>query len=294
MSRQVRKRAGWVMICLAWSALGPAAGVALAQDELAPSSISQPARGEDGEGAQGEDRAQAEAVREAERYAEQAFAAYQRGDAALAIVLYKRAYRAAPSADILYNLARIYDRNLGHRPNAIKYYEGYMADPDADPERVVEARTRLETLRELQDAGPQPSAPASSAGPDVGLTVMQGQAGGERTGAALSAMQVGGLVTGGLGLVALGVSGGFGYLANRRFRDADCDGNLCRTGDDVEMVNDARHQAMVSTVAGIGGLVLVAAGTALYLLGGADEEASVQLAPLSSAGLSGSRLTVRW
>jgi tetratricopeptide (TPR) repeat protein len=58
----------------------------------------------------------------AEKKAAQAFEAYQAKRFAEAVGLYLEAHRAAPNADVLYNVARIYDAKLGDRPLAISFY----------------------------------------------------------------------------------------------------------------------------------------------------------------------------
>ena len=80
---------GWLIATasLSWST---AAGPALAQDE--PSSPPDVAR--------------------AESYAAEAFQAYAEKDYPRAVALYQQALDAAPSADIVYNIARIYDTKL--------------------------------------------------------------------------------------------------------------------------------------------------------------------------------------
>src|SRR5688500_17715235 len=48
----------------------------------------------------------------AERYAGEAFEAYRMRDYGRAIALYEQALAAAPSPDIVYNIARVYDTGL--------------------------------------------------------------------------------------------------------------------------------------------------------------------------------------
>ena len=65
----------------------------------------------------------------AERYAGEAFEAYRVRDYGRAVALYEQALAAAPSPDIVYNIARVYDTGLANRRLAIVYYERYAAAP---------------------------------------------------------------------------------------------------------------------------------------------------------------------
>src|SRR5947207_14588639 len=105
-------------------------------------------------------------VSRAEGYAAEAFEAYQKKDYQGAVVLYLKALEAAPSADVLFNLAKIYDTKLNDRQLAMSFYRRYIADPGAEPERVRTANTRLAELRELEaTANEKPAAttPATAA-----------------------------------------------------------------------------------------------------------------------------------
>src|SRR4051794_22780210 len=64
-------------------------------------------------------------VTRAESYAADAFAAYEKKDYQEAVVLYLKALEAAPSADVLFNLAKIYDTKLNDRQLAMSFYRRY-------------------------------------------------------------------------------------------------------------------------------------------------------------------------
>src|SRR5262245_9879778 len=82
-----------------------------------------------------------------ERYAARAYEAYKRKDYQSAIALYQKALEAAPSADILYNIARIYDLREADRALAISFYGRYVDDPGALPDRIELVKRRLAVLR---------------------------------------------------------------------------------------------------------------------------------------------------
>jgi tetratricopeptide (TPR) repeat protein len=60
-------------------------------------------------------------VQRAELHAELAFEAYEDNQYERALALYEMALAAADSADILFNIARVYDRGLGDRVRALEY-----------------------------------------------------------------------------------------------------------------------------------------------------------------------------
>lgn len=208
-------------------------------------------------------------VAQAEALADQAYAAYQAGDALRAVELYLNAQKLAPSADILYNVAHIYDLKLGDRRLAMEFYRRSVAEPGASGERIVKANRRLLELKEadLAAAGltalPAPT-PARAAQPPAPAD--RGTSGREVAGWSLGA----------LGLAGVGLGVGFGIAAKNTADRVhrNCDGDLCRSGEDVEAVDDARRQAFVATVGFVSGGVLLATGATLLLLGRGQEQRS--------------------
>lgn len=228
----------------------------------------------------------------AEQYAEQAFEAYEQRDFARAIQLYERALDAAPSADILYNIARVYDLGLVDRRRATDYYERYVADPGAVTARIEVARSRLEELRASEPASGEragaatnvpladiardfpldtapPARPRQAVEPDGGLRPLETAA----------------VTLGSMGLVGIGVGIGFGIAARARSDDwqHDCDGNACRSPESVEAAESARRSATVATVGLSAGGGLLALGAALWLIDSGRERSArqntLQLAP---------------
>jgi hypothetical protein len=99
----------------------------------------------------------------AERFAARAFAAYRDKDYATAVALYLQAYDAAPSADMLFNIARIYDSGLSDGTRAIRYYREYIASPDAEPARISMASERVAHWTSENEAAATTSVSAASA-----------------------------------------------------------------------------------------------------------------------------------
>jgi tetratricopeptide (TPR) repeat protein len=243
-------------------------------------------------------------VGRAEAFAADAFNAYTRKDYASAIALYQKALEAAPSADILYNLARIYDTKLKDRGLAIEYYRRYTLDTGADPNRLRAANARLSALRELEAIAAESPAPTlqtapvvsgASAPPQPSPALPPPAAEQDR---GLSAVQVAGILTGALGVAGLGVGIGFGFAAKNNADVADrfCNGNACTTQRGVEASQDAANAATVSTIAFVAGGALALLGIAAVLLGsgGRQEREVAMLVPYGAPGSAGAELATRW
>jgi tetratricopeptide (TPR) repeat protein len=241
-------------------------------------------------------------IARAEAYAAEAFNAYSRKDYVSAIALYQKALEAAPSADILYNLARIYDAKLKNRSLAIEYYRRYALDTGADPNRLRVASLRLSELRELEAiaaANPAPADPvaAQAASAQPATRVMPPRAAAQSRG--LSGFQVAGIVSGALGVAGLGVGIGFGFAAKNNVDVANrfCDGNACSTQRGVEASRDAANAATVSTIACVAGGALTLLGVTALLLGsGARQERDVAMlvVPYGAPDSLGAMLAARW
>lgn len=259
----------------------------------------------------------AAAIDEAEQFAEDAFDAYAHRDFRRAIALYEMALAAAPSADILYNIARVYDLGLADTPNAIAYYRQYIAHARARRPRSELAQQRI---RELS-GGQLPPAPGS-AGPGAATTGAAAAAipspassstavlaGGSPalTGAApAEAAEMDGATTWstseltaaaltGAGAVAISVGIGFGVsaYAERDTWRSLCDGNDCASQSAVDAARSASRKADVATVALAGGGGLLALAAAFWWLAPSSRPASgaLQLSPASSGAELGCTLS---
>jgi hypothetical protein len=249
-----------------------------------------------------QEEAESSDIARAETAAAEAFDAYTQGDYPRAIALYRQALVSAPSADIIYNIARIYDTKQRDRAQAIEFYELYRTDPGAEAERVRTANERLAVLRELEaaQAKPAPRTAAAAGGASSGTTVSGPASIPERRSDGLSGIQLAGIFIGAAGVAGLGVGTGFGLAAQA---DADvthdlCDGNACTSQRGVDAAEDAKRAATVSTVAFIAGSVLVAGGVTMLVLGGDSstekQRAILQLTPYASVESVGTQLTGRW
>jgi tetratricopeptide (TPR) repeat protein len=256
-------------------------------------------------------------VSRAETYAAEAFDAYQKKDYQEAVVLYLKALEASPSADVLFNLAKIYDTKLNDRELAMSFYRRYIADPGADPQRVRTANTRLAELRELEVAAKEKPvgvvAGTAAAGGSGADQKGQPAAGSEPSGSAadqksspkadrgLSGMQWAGIATGlvGLGGVAVGTVFGLSAKSDADTAKQECDGNDCRSQAGVDAANDASSKANISTVSFIAGGALTAIGVVLLLSGGSSgpaerDTAHLRIAPYMGPGSLGTQVSGRF
>lgn len=248
----------------------------------------------------------------AEAYAADAYEAYAGHDYETAVKLYEKALNAAPSADILYNLARIHDRKLRHRSAAIGYYERYLNDTGADPARARDVQARLQVLRELEDIAehanrqvpaerasrtapaPAPVEPAvQRVEPTTGQTARaDGDPG-------MSGGQLSGVVVAALGLAGVGLGVGFGLAAKTDADEAHrlCDGNACSAQAGVDAAERADDRALASTIAFAAGGTLIAAGLGLWVFTGPDdshEQARITVTPVAAANLIGATAAGRF
>ena len=239
--------------------------------------------------ADGAQDAESTQVARAESFASAAFDAYSHQEYQRAVALYLQALDAAPSSDILYNLARIYDTRIKDRQRAIEYYARYVADPGANPERLQACGERLALLREQQKIADSVSqeAPAtgtSSAGPG---SPSQRSASDDRHASGLTNAQIVGIVLAGAGIAGLGTGVGFGLTAKADADVAhiDCTGNACATQRGVDAAHHGTEMAMISTISFVAGGALVVGAAALLLLGGrthapAQDEQHVSVTPV--------------
>jgi tetratricopeptide (TPR) repeat protein len=204
----------------------------------------------------------------AERHAADAFAAYEAGRYGTAVSLYVQAYNASPNADILYNIARIYDTKLGDRKLALTFYRRYIADPGAQADRIKLANERLITLREAEIAAEQTGPSRPSPGRALGSAGSTATPTDEDR---WSNQELVGAIVGAGGVVGVVIGGAFGVAAISNASTARdlCDGNACREQRGVTAARDANQNARVATVGFAAGGALLAIGTALFL--SADE-----------------------
>jgi tetratricopeptide (TPR) repeat protein len=241
-------------------------------------------------------------VATAERYADEAFQAYSKKDYAKAVALYRKAYDAAASADILYNIARIYDSGLRDRPLAITYYRRYVSDAGATPDRIVTANDRIAVLRAAEDAAIMPAAVAAGATTPAASAAPLTAAAPTRTPG--FGLKVAGLSTGAAGVVLLGMGVGMGVAAKS---DSDvaakyCDGNDCSSQRGVDANDTAKRKAMMSTLGFVAGGALLGTGVTLWLVGNQRDKSDrdsgtlshIRVSPVAGGSQFGAIVSGKW
>ncbi|HTV18943.1 MAG TPA: tetratricopeptide repeat protein [Polyangiaceae bacterium] len=216
-----------------------------------------------------------------ERYAARAFDAYKRKDYQSAIALYQKALEAAPSADILYNIARIYDMGLRDRALALSFYGRYVDDPGAIPNRIEVANKRIAELRaaELAAVSPapaqQPASPTAVVAPQPPPVAAAPPPRESSSGLTTTA-----IVAGSVGLVGIGLGVGFGLAARSDLEESDryCNGNDCTSQLGVDAAKDANREANIATIGFAAGGSLLALGAVLWFVSSSSSE-HPELAP---------------
>lgn len=246
-----------------------------------------------------------EEVKKAEKYAADAYTAYEKKDYASAVALYVKALELSPSADMVYNIAKIYDTKLSDRTLAMNFYRRYISEPGAEPERVREANQRIAELKEAElAAAEKPEAPAVGEKAKVGSseTPEPKPAPAAPQPSGMTGLQTTGLVLGGIGLVGVGVGAffGLGAMSDNNTAKDYCDGNACTDQKGVNAAKDAKSKATISTIGFGAGGALLASGLILLLAGGSSSKerppsmAGLSLVPAAGPRAVGLSLDGRW
>jgi serine/threonine-protein kinase len=106
-----------------------------------------------------------------------------------------------------------------------------------------------------------------------------------------------GLVSGGLGVIGIGLGTYFGIRAMSQNSDAEehCPkGDLCNDQEGVDLTDKAQNNATAANVAFIAGGALLATGAVLYLTGGRKDADRVALVPLLAPGTAAASLSGRF
>ena len=236
-------------------------------------------------------------VSAAERFAARAFEAYEKKQYSEAVALYEQAYASVPSADALYNIARVYDIGLQDGARAITAYERCLSEPGASLERLARASERLHVLRRAESA----SLESKQKPVHVDVVAAQAPASSEPDPhAGSSSLRVASLISGAAGVVSVGVGLGFGVavLADADQANAACEGNLC-TEQGVSAAESASTKATLATTGVCVGAALLITSATLWLLGAEGDSEDevlpgVRFTPVASANELGVGLGGNW
>jgi tetratricopeptide (TPR) repeat protein len=96
---------------------------------------------------------------EAKACFQKAQGAYAAGDLATALRGFLCAFQAAPSPELHYNLARVYER-MGEADESMRHYHAYLAQAQATPLEKKRIDARLQALQALRERQRPPLTPA--------------------------------------------------------------------------------------------------------------------------------------
>ena len=201
-----------------------------------------------------------------------------------AISAYLKAYRLAPAGALLYNVAFIYDKKLAERDLAIDYYRRYIRSPDADPDVVERATTRIGELKTEKEPikGPvnrpldtkDTGAPGNSLPPRVDPPP------------ARPWQWTAGWVTLGVGGAILAAGVTFGVLAKGTHDDFGAATDFARKQD---LQSTGQREALIGDICMATGLAAITAGLVLALTAPPGTETTegvrVGAAPLDGGGI---------
>ncbi len=208
-------------------------------------------------------------------------AAYQARQYQAAIDAYLEAYGVLQSADVLYNVAYIYDHHLQRREFAQDFYRRVIRMPESSKEIMELSVKRLAEL-EAQDTAnvnvlkpgdkpvDPPVKPPLDTGPVDGLNKRIDRDTGPGAGP---------WVLVGIGGAAVVGAVVFGLSAQSTNDDFKAETDLVRKR---ELESDGKSQALATDLLGIGGGLLVAGGLIWYFAASGDEAAptTVELPPV--------------
>lgn len=208
--------------------------------------------------------------------------AYRNRDYAEAIQLFEAAYAMQPAPELLYNVARSYEKAL-RRNEAIVAYERFLAEPGSTAAQRNNARTALDELRkeekalaqggasvdQLDLAAPRPSSAAVGA---PGVTTRPPSDG-------PSGARIASYALFGVGGAALATGAVLGILSSRAGNDASqqCSDGLCPEAAKAD-VDRQRSLGLAADASFVAGGVAAGVGLVLFLLSG-DDDGRVAVAP---------------
>jgi hypothetical protein len=131
---------------------------------------------------------------------------------------------------------------------------------------------------------PPPTPPPTNVTPAVVVTPDTGTSRGG------SPLRIVALVTGGVGVVGLGVGTAFGLVAMSKQSSANCPKNVCPSDPAAQTIRDAESAGTISTIAFVAGGVLAATGVVLFVVAPkapSTSAASLRVTPSVGPGTMG-------
>ncbi len=211
--------------------------------------------------------AHADRKQDAQVHITKAMEAHDRSDFELAAIELQAAYDLDPNPDLLYAIGQVYVK-LERCPDAITYYRRYL-DTKPPAQAMVDTKQAIDTCE--KQAPPKPPPPS---GPPVAPATQARPWYKDPVGGALV---VSGIVSGVVGLVLY-------TSARSKLDDAEAAPNLAEYTD---LVDGARTYRTYSVLLIGGGMILIGAGVARYMLreSGEREPSRVGIVPTDRGGL---------
>lgn len=192
-------------------------------------------------------------VERVERLSADGAAFYSSGDYPAALEKFKAAFELEAVTNLLYNIARTYDR-MGDSQAAREYYARFLERTDANPAGVAKAKARL---AELDEAARRAAAQREVAPVPAMPTDPQSVSAAVETGAGLSAIETSGWVVASLGVAALAAGAGLAIAS---------DGEQTKFDDSVTVSGKRHHRGQAEDYA-LAGDVTLGIGAALAATG---------------------------
>ncbi len=198
-----------------------------------------------------------------EGLSKQATSKYREKDFAAAIELFQKAYAIEPVPNLLFNIAKCYEK-LEQWDPAIDYYQKFVVEPDVDKSARQSAMDRIDALKEVQSAQKQADRDAKNTEvvekPDEKKTVEPVAAGPDYTWA---------YVTVGTGVALIGGGIVFGVLASGE----ETNFNQGQTFDDRKSAKDAGETyALVADGLYVTGGIIAVVGVLLFATAGSGDK----------------------
>lgn len=201
-----------------------------------------------------------DSAQQVEELSKEATKRYRAKDFAGAVELFKKAYDIEPVPNLLFNIAKCYEK-LEDWPAAIEYYEKFVVQPDIDTHARQSALDRAKALREVIAAEEETKRLAEKKTPTG--TVEK-----SNTTAEPQADYTWAWITTTSGVVLLSGGAVLGVLASTEQKNFD-DG---ATYDDRKAAKDAGETyALAADGLFITGGILTLVGVLLFVTGGSDE-----------------------
>ena len=213
-----------------------------------------------------EETGNASIVEQVEAHNQKGVAHYQKGEFPEAIAEMLKAYHLMPEPGLLFNVAKIYQK-MNEVALAEKYYRKFVAEDEADPEKVKEALAQISVMqtdikkKEEQDQKEQ-AAQEQAAALEKEEKAQAEQAAQEIAEAKANETCLPCWLASGMTLGTIGVASTMGYLALEEQKAFE--GSFAANLRSEAAQNSAQYALLADIAWGASGLIAVTAGVLFY------------------------------